>query len=152
MKTTFLRLILPVLLLVCFTSCDEEKGQEQMESSSSLTWEPCSGIQLSEAYSLVDVPAEGTSYALVCTNAHVDWSGIWLNSVQVDGQNLALDEEKHIAEGEWGRIVCKDKYLNMDITPNTTGKERVIEVTPTQIGCFYTFKLTQQPLTVKQNP
>ena len=100
----------------------------------------------------VDVPAEGTSYALVCINAHVDWSGIWLNSVQVDGQNLALDEEKHIAEGEWGRIVCKDKYLNMDITPNTTGKERVIEVTPTQIGYFYYFKLTQQPLPVKQNP
>lgn len=148
MKITFLRLIMPVLLLVCFTGCDKEKELK----SSSLTWEPCSGIQLSEAYSLVDVPAEGTSYALVCTNAHVDWSGIWLNSVQVDGQNLALDEEKHIAEGEWGRIVCKDKYLNMDITPNTTGKERVIEVTPTQIGYFYYFKLTQQPLTVKQNP
>ena len=152
MKTTFLRLILPILLLVCFTSCDEEKGQGQMESSSSLKWESCTGIQLGKGCSFVDVPAEGTSYALVCINAHVDWSGIWLNSVQVDGQNLALDEEKHIAEGEWGRIVCKDKYLNMDITPNTTGKERVIEVTPTQIGYFYYFKLTQQPLPVKQNP
>ena len=152
MKTTFLRLILPILLLVCFTSCDEEKGQGQMESSSSLKWESCTGIQLGKGCSFVDVPAEGTSYALVCINAHVDWSGIWLNSVQVDGQNLALDEEKHIAEGEWGRIVCKDKYLNMDITPNTTGKERVIEVTPTQIGYFYYFKLTQQPLPVKQIP
>lgn len=152
MKTTFLRLILPVLLLVCFTSCDEEKGQEQMESSSSLKWESCAGIQLGKGYSFVDVPAEGASYALVCTNAMVEWSGIWLHDVQIDGQYLTLDEEQHIAEGEWGRIVCKDKYLNMDITPNTTGKERVIEVTPTQIGYFYYFKLTQQPLTVKQNP
>ena len=53
MKTTFLRLILPVLLLVCFTSCDEEKGQEQMESSSSLKWESCAGIQLGKGYSLL---------------------------------------------------------------------------------------------------
>ena len=99
MKITFLRLIMPVLLLVCFTGCDKEKELK----SSSLTWEPCSGIQLGEAYSLVDVPAEGTSYALVCINAHVDWSGIWLNSVQVDGQNLALDEEKAYCRGRMGK-------------------------------------------------
>lgn len=147
MKTTFLRLIVPVLLLVCFTGCDE-----QLDGGSVLKWEPCAGVQFDIGNGYIDVPAEGASYALVCTNAHVDWGGIWLNSVQVDGQYLTLDEEKHIAEGEWGRIVCKDKYLNMDITPNTTGKERVIEVTPTQIGYFYYFKLTQQPLTVKQNP
>lgn len=147
MKTTFLRLILPVLLLVCFTSCDEEKGQEQMESSSSLKWEPCAGIQLGKGYSFVDVPAEGASYALVCTNAMAEWSGIWLHDVQIDGQYLTLDEEQHIAEGEWGRIVCKDKYLNMDIAPNTTDKTRVIRVKPTQIGYFYDFILTQQPAT-----
>lgn len=147
MKTTFLRLILPVLLLVCFTSCDEEKGQEQMESSSSLKWEPCAGIQLGKGYSFVDVPAEGASYVLVCTNAMVEWSGIWLHDVQIDGQYLTLDEEQHIAEGEWGRIVCKDKYLNMDIAPNTTDKTRVIRVKPTQIGYFYDFILTQQPAT-----
>lgn len=147
MKTTFLRLILPVLQLVCFTSCDEEKGQEQMESSSSLKWESCAGIQLGKGYSFVDVPAEGASYALVCTNAMVEWSGIWLHDVQIDGQYLTLDEEQHIAEGEWGRIVCKDKYLNMDIAPNTTDKTRVIRVKPTQIGYFYDFILTQQPAT-----
>lgn len=147
MNTTFLRLIMPVLLLVCFTSCDED-----IEKNSVLKWEPYAGVQFDVRRGSIDVPAEGASYALVCTNAHVDWGGIWLNSVQVDGQYLTLDEEKHIAEGEWGRIVCEDKYLNMDIAPNTTGKERVIEVDPTQIGCFYTFKLTQQPLTVKQNP
>ena len=143
MKTIFLRLIVPVLLLICFAGCDEEKEL----NSSFLTWEPYTGVQFGEGIGYMDVPAEGASYALVCTNAHVDWGGIWLNSVQVDGQYLTLDEEKHIAEGEWGRIVCKDKYLNMDIAPNTTGKVRVIEVDPTQIGCFYTFMLTQQPAT-----
>ena len=147
MKTTFLRLIVPVLLLVCFTGCDDEE-----DINSVLKWEPCAGVQFDVRRGSIDVPAEGASYELVCTNAHVDWSGIWLDSVQVDGQNLTLDEERHIAEGEWGRIVCKDKYLNMDIAPNTTGKERVIEVDPTQVGYLYTFELTQQPLTVKQNP
>ena len=77
----------------------------------------------------------------------VEWSGIWLHDVQIDGQYLTLDEEQHIAEGEWGRIVCKDKYLNMDIAPNTTDKTRVIRVKPTQIGYFYDFILTQQPAT-----
>ena len=142
MKTTFLRLIVPVLLLVCFTGCDDEE-----DINSVLKWEPCAGVQFDVRRGSIDVPAEGASYELVCTNAHVDWSGIWLDSVQVDGQNLTLDEERHIAEGEWGRIVCKDKYLNMDIAPNTTGKERVIEVDPTQVGYLYTFMLTQQPAT-----
>ena len=142
MNTTFLRLIMPVLLLVCFTSCDED-----IEKNSVLKWEPCAGVQFDVRRGSIDVPAEGASYALVCTNADMNWGGIVLMNVVVDGQILTLDEEWHIAEGEWGRIVCKDKYLNMDIAPNTTGKERVIEVDPTQVGYLYTFELTQQPAT-----
>ena len=142
MNTTFLRLIMPVLLLVCFTSCDED-----IEKNSVLKWEPCAGVQFDVRRGSIDVPAEGASYALVCTNADMNWGGIVLMNVVVDGQILTLDEEWHIAEGEWGRIVCKDKYLDMDIAPNTTGKERVIEVDPTQVGYLYTFELTQQPAT-----
>lgn len=141
MKTTFLRLICPALLLVCLTSCDKE----QEDKSSSLTWEECANIQLGDAYTSVDVPPEGKSYSLVCTNA-MPQTGIWLSSVVMDEQPLALDKDKHIAEGEWGRIVCEDKYLNITITPNTTGKVRVIDVTPTQIGYFYLFILTQEPI------
>ena len=142
MKSTFLHGLLSVLLLVCFTGCKEDMIDGKL---SPLTWEECSGIELGEWSASVNVPAEGASYLLVCTNPWPNY-GIWLSSVSVDEQFVTLDEEQFMAEGEWGSVVCEEEKLSMTIAPNHTGKVRVIEVKPTRIGCFYTFILTQPPL------
>lgn len=110
-----------------------------------MTWEECPGIELGEWSASVNVPAEGTSYLLVCTNPWPNY-GIWLSSVSVDEQFVTLDEEQFMAEGEWGSVVCEEEKLSITIAPNHTGKVRVIEVEPTRIGCFYSIILTQQPL------
>lgn len=145
MKTTFLRLVLPILLLACFTGCDKEP----LDENGVLIWEKCDGLQLGEGYTYADIPAEGISYSLVCTNAWEDT--IWLQSVKIDGQSLTIenDEDKQLplsVEGEWGKVVCEGKNLLITIAPNTNMTERVIEIEPTRIGCFYTFKFTQPPV------
>lgn len=148
MKTTFLRLVMPILLLVCFTGCNEEE-EKMLDGSTALTWEKCEGLQLGENYTVADIPAEGISYSLVCTNAKE--LGIWLQSVKIDGQSLKLemDEDKQLplsVEGEWGKVVCEGKNLHITIAPSNYITERVIEIKPTQIGCFYTFTFTQAPV------
>lgn len=148
MKTTFLRLVLPMLLLACFTGCDDDPKGEELQNGV-LIWEKCDGLQLGEAYTKTDIPAEGISYSLVCTNAME--LGIWLQSVKIDDQSLKLerDEDKQLplsVEGEWGKVVCEGKNLHITIAPNTNMTERVIEIKPTQIGCFYTFTFNQPPV------
>lgn len=149
MKTTFLRLILPILLLACFTGCDEEEEMIPDGIYIALTWEKCEGLQLGEYNTTVDIPAEGISYSLVCTNAWEDT--IWLQSVKIDGQSLTIenDEDKQLplsVEGEWGKVVCEGKNLHITIAPSNYITERVIEITPTQIGHIYTFTFTQAPV------
>lgn len=138
MKKTFLWLILPIMLFACFTSCDDEPE----DGSVPLKWEDSADIQLGVWDAKVDVPAEGASYSLVCINARE--TGIWLGDVQVDEQ-LIEHEDIHAAEGEWGKIVCEGKNLNITIAPNTTDEVRVICAIPTQIGYFYYLIFTQQP-------
>lgn len=146
MKTTFLRLVLPILLLACFTGCDKEP----LDENGVLIWEKCDGLQLGEGYTYADIPAEGITYSLVCLNPWYD-DTIWLQSVSIDGQSLTIekDEDKQLplsVEGEWGKVVCEGKNLLITIAPNTNMTERVIEIEPTRIGCFYTFKFTQPPV------
>ncbi len=148
MKTTFLRLVMPILLLVCFTGCNEEE-EKMLDGGTALTWEKCEGLQLGKNYTVADIPAEGISYSLVCTNAWEDT--IWLQSVKIDGQSLTIekDEDKQLplsVEGEWGKVVCEGKNLHITIAPSNYITERVIEIKPTQIGCFYTFTFTQAPV------
>ncbi len=148
MKTTFLRLVMPILLLVCFTGCDEE--EKMLDGLGVLIWEKCEGLQLGEGYTYADIPAEGITYSLVCLNPWYD-DTIWLQSVSIDGQSLTIekDEDKQLplsVEGEWGKVVCEGKNLLITIAPNTNMTERVIEIEPTRIGCFYTFKFTQPPV------
>lgn len=146
MKTTFLRLVLPILLLACFTGCDKEP----LDKNGVLIWEKCDGLQLGEGYTYADIPAEGITYSLVCLNPWYD-DTIWLQSVSIDGQSLTIekDEDKQLplsVEGEWGKVVCEGKNLHITIAPSNYITERVIEITPTQIGHIYTFTFNQPPV------
>lgn len=138
MKATFLRLILPVLLFACFTSCDDEPE----DGAVPLKWEDSADIQLGVWDAKVDVPAEGASYSLVCINARE--TGIGLSEVRVDEQLVDIVDYT-LAEGEWGKIVCEGKNVTVTIAPNTTDKERVISAIPSQVGYFYYLIFTQQP-------
>ncbi len=88
----------------------------------------------------VRVPPQGGTYTFTCTN----YSSIWLADIMEDGVLINKPNEFQHLMGAWSDSKTEKNLLTVTIQPNATGKQRVLEVSPTAGDIFARFVFEQQ--------
>lgn len=133
-KKYFLKMFLMVFVAIAgLTACSEELDGD---------WPPMewkTDVNMGKGHT-ISVPADGGTFLFTCTN----YGGFWLSDIYEGGQFMEPtppDYEK--IAWKWGSVEVKKNVMTVVISPNESGTERSVKISPTAGDIFDHFTFNQ---------
>lgn len=156
-KSFFLAGIALVCLLVAFTSCDNDSDRP-----AKMRWKSVNGQVTNNISSFeYEVGSEGGEYDFVCTNYNmftlVQIVDLYKNATSDNSDSIDYytfpqnDSLQNVAEKtgvikvfpKMAEVTAKASMLNVKINPNTSGKQRIIDIGVMAVNTGTTFRFIQ---------
>lgn len=124
-------LLTTFFVISSLTSCNDEVDGRWTP----MEWE--SNVDIEDA---ITVPATGGTYTVACKN----YRGFWIAyHLQAEGKVYALSEDYGHCKGDWFSVDIEGNILTVTISPNDSGKRRVLPVDVTAGDIFDSFTFIQ---------
>lgn len=124
-------LLTTFFVISSLTACNDEMDGRWTP----MQWE--SNVDIEDA---ITVPATGGTYTVVCKN----YRGFWIAyHLQAEGKVYNLSEDYRHCKGDWFSVDIESNVLTVTISPNDSGKRRVLPVGVTAGDIFDGFTFVQ---------
>lgn len=124
-------LLTTLFVITSLTACDDEIDGRWTP----MEWE--SNVNIEDA---VTVPATGGTYTVACKN----YSGFWIAyHLEAEGKVYALSENYGHCKGDWFSVNIEGNVMTVTVSPNDSGKRRVLQVDVTAGDIFDSFTFVQ---------